>query len=270
MSQSAATPAVCEPSITQAKKPASVLPTRPGSAARIRSRITAVGSQPSCGMPMPKKPSQLLGIGRGVRRPRAAGSGWHGARLPRGRRRRRPVADSPRVQPLRQRRVGVLQCRGEVRHARQIQPLAKTAVVEGVEELGRAADMRAADEDLRDGRGTEPGAERSADVATPVPCLVGDGVEVDGTERNAHRREELARRGAELAPFEREHHYWRVRIGDGLLDEPDRRLGRLGQRRGGRRHRRAASKRAEGVEEAIASSSSFIDSATCSKRAVER
>src|SRR5262245_44519383 len=109
-----------------------------------------------------------------------------------------------RLQPLRQQRVGI-----EVRARIELdaalgQQLACGAAAPRVEQVGRAADVRAADEDLRDRARARARGEHGANLAAEVVFLKRDGIEIDAQEWDAKPREQLAHGPAELAPLERE------------------------------------------------------------------
>lgn len=56
--------------------------------------------------------------------------------------------------------------------------------IEGVEGLSGAADMLAADEDLRDGRDRDALAQGIANFAAPIVLLILDRIEIDGAVGN--------------------------------------------------------------------------------------
>src|SRR5690606_1571738 len=162
-----------------------------------------------------------------------------------------PSGGLARLQPLRQQRVGIDVDALVVADALLLEPALYRAVAPRVEQIRAAADVLAADEDLRDR--PRAGALRAhrADLAAPIAGLVLDGVEVDAAVIDAEPREQLADGPAELAPLEREQH---DRLApDDVVDEALRirverdglglRLGGRG-RRGRRRIEAAARRRA--------------------------
>src|SRR5690606_9728134 len=125
--------------------------------------------------------------------PRDGGGGTHGGNMSRG----------PGMHPFRQEGVRVEARRAVELDAALVEELLQALVAPSVERLRTAADMDAADEDLRDGRRADAGLERGAHLATPVALLVSDGIEVDGAVGDAGGGEHPAHRPGELAPFER-------------------------------------------------------------------
>src|SRR5690606_27951721 len=117
-----------------------------------------------------------------------------------------PSGGLARLQPLRQQRVRIELEAGVEVHAAFREQLARAAVPPGLEEIHRAADVRPADEDLRNRARARPRREHGANLAAAVAGLIRDGVEVDARVLDTEPGEELAHRPAELAPLEREHH----------------------------------------------------------------
>lgn len=78
------------------------------------------------------------------------------------------------MQPLRQEAVGVGFLAAVEGDAVGLEQLLQAPFVKGIEGFGAAADVFAADEDLRDGRKPDPLAQSHADVAAAVVLLVGE------------------------------------------------------------------------------------------------
>src|SRR5690349_11057510 len=139
-----------------------------------------------------------------------------------------------RLQPLGQQRIRIELGLAVVGHAGLVQAFLDRAITPRVEQVGAAADVLAADVDLRHGLLAGPIGEHRADLAAEIVLLELHRVDIDTAIGDAEPGEQLAHRPAELAPLEREHHHRLVL--DGLGDEAgrDRIHGDPRLRRGGR------------------------------------
>src|SRR5690606_36721631 len=104
------------------------------------------------------------------------------------------------LQPLRQKRVGVDVGALVVTDAALVEPAPQRAVAPCIEQIGAAADVHAADVDVRDGPRAGALRDHGADVPAPISCLAIAGVEIDAQVLHTDPCEELADGPAELAP----------------------------------------------------------------------
>src|SRR5690606_8646180 len=110
----------------------------------------------------------------------------------------------PRLQPVRQQRVGIDFGAFVEGNAALLHEVLRASLAYRVEQVRAAADVLAADEDLRNGRHTEPRRQHRTDLPAQVVLLVFDGIEVHALVAGVELREQLSDGPAELAPFQRE------------------------------------------------------------------